>query len=79
MEIGRSCQEILITLPDESDDHSGLATVFHARASAPGVVSAPAPIGRARAFRPPEMFVGTDGRTYTLHFDDRLDMERLCE
>lgn len=72
-------QEILLTLPDTADDLAGAATVFHARARAPGVVSALTPIGRARGYAPPTTYEGPDGRTHTLHIDDRVDVERLCE
>lgn len=72
-------QEIVVTLPDSPRLPSGPATVFHARASAPGVVSALTPIGRALAVFPPELVVGPDGRVGVLHFFDRLDLETLCE
>lgn len=72
-------QEIVVTLPDSPSLESGPATVFHARASAPGVVSALTPIGRALAVFPPELVVGPDGRVGVLHFLDRLDLETLCE
>lgn len=72
-------QEIVVTLPDSPDDRWGPGTVFHARARAPGVVSALTPIGRALMVFPPELEVGPDGRVQVLHFDDRLDTEVLCE
>lgn len=69
-------QEIFLTLPD--DDVHGLATVFHARVAEPGAVSTPAPIGRARASWPPAVVVDAEGRAQVVHFDDRVDVERVC-
>lgn len=72
-------QEIVVTLPDSPDLESGPGTIFHGRASAPGVVSALTPIGRAHVVFPPELVIGPDGRVQVLHFDDRVDTELLCE
>lgn len=72
-------QEIVVTLPDSPGALSGPATVFHGRASAPGSVSSLAPIGRALAVYEPELVVQEDGRVDVLHFDDRIDIERVCE
>lgn len=72
-------QEIVVTLPDSPSDRFGPATVFHGRATAPGAVSSLSPIGRALAVYEPELVVHEDGRVDVVHFDDRIDVERVCE
>lgn len=73
-------QEIVVTLPDSDDEGMhGTATVFHARASAPGTVSALMPIGRSRAAFPPSIHQREDGRFEVLSYDTRIEVSTLCE